>query len=70
MPALNIMVIQLMVLNSGRSSSRPSPIRPNRLQARTTERTTKAVLARTKNHDTWVLRGQWIGAHRVVADLG
>ena len=48
MPALNIIATQETVRNSGRSSSRPSGMRPYLLTANQMAKTTKALAARTK----------------------
>ena len=48
MPALNIIAIHETVLNSGCSSSRPSRMRPKRLNASHSAKTTKPVAARMK----------------------
>ena len=48
MPALNIIAIHDTVRNSGCSSSRPSRMRPKRLNASHSAKTTKPVAARMK----------------------
>jgi hypothetical protein len=47
MPVANIMEIQETVLNSGRSSSRPNLIRPNRDTASSSIRATNPAVTRT-----------------------
>src|SRR5690606_6497323 len=54
-PALNIIAIHETVRNSGCSPSRPSGIRPKRLNARYRMKATKPLADRTKNQPTLVM---------------
>ena len=52
MPALNIIAIHETVRNSGSSSSRPSGMRPYRLNASHSEKNTNPVADRTNSQPT------------------